>query len=258
MKKLIFITIIFNMLFFINAYEETGLASWYGPNFHGKKTASGEIFNTFNYTAAHRTLPFGTYVKVTSIENGKEVIVRINDRGPSIESRIIDLSKVAASKLGFVDQGLMNVKLSIYTPNESDSTINEPNENNSTIDENNSSVMEDIIGKSTKMKIDTTDTLSYNDDETSYNNSTEISNRYDEHIYDLQLGSFKTYHYALDLTVKINKLLNVRPIITNVNINGINMYRVIISDLSKEQVDRYLSMINRNNIEYLVKKRRNE
>lgn len=71
------------------------LASWYGPGFHGKRTASGEIYNMHNLTAAHKTLPFGSKVKVTNIENSKSVVVKINDRGPFKRGRVIDLSKKA-------------------------------------------------------------------------------------------------------------------------------------------------------------------
>jgi rare lipoprotein A len=95
----------------IFAYEQDGIASWYGPYFHGKKTANGEIFNTYSMTAAHKSLPFGSIVRVISLENGKEVIVRINDRGPFAKDRIIDLSKAAASELDLLSKGTMNVKI---------------------------------------------------------------------------------------------------------------------------------------------------
>ena len=81
--------------------SERGLASWYGPRFQGKRTASGERFDTGAMTAAHKTWPFGTKVRVKSISTGKEVVVRINDRGPFIKGRIIDLSNAAAKALGF-------------------------------------------------------------------------------------------------------------------------------------------------------------
>jgi rare lipoprotein A len=86
-------------------------ASWYGPGFHGKKTASGEIFNQNAMTAAHKTLPFGTIVRVTY--NGKSVDVRINDRGPFIKGRTIDLSKGAATVLGCIDAGVCLVDMKI-------------------------------------------------------------------------------------------------------------------------------------------------
>ena len=79
---------------------QTGAASWYGPGFHGKKTANGERFNTHDLTAAHKILPFGTQVRVTNEQTGKSVVVRINDRGPYARGRVIDLSKAAAQAVG--------------------------------------------------------------------------------------------------------------------------------------------------------------
>src|SRR5262245_3442614 len=90
---------------------ETGLASWYGRGFHGKLTASGEVFNQEKFTAAHRTLPWGSRVKVTNLANGKSVEVRINDRGPFGKGRIIDVSRAAARVLGIVGSGITTVRV---------------------------------------------------------------------------------------------------------------------------------------------------
>jgi rare lipoprotein A len=95
------------------AVAEEGLASWYGGKFHGRMTSSGEVFDSNTLTAAHRTLPFGTIVKVTNLDNGKSVQVKINDRGPFVEGRIIDLSRAAAVALGMVDSGIAHVSLQI-------------------------------------------------------------------------------------------------------------------------------------------------
>src|SRR3954463_10707083 len=84
---------------------QTGAASWYGPGFHGKRTASGERFNTNDLTAAHKTLPFGSRVRVTNERTGKSVVVRINDRGPYAHGRVIDLSKAAAEAVGISGVG---------------------------------------------------------------------------------------------------------------------------------------------------------
>lgn len=81
---------------------QRGIASWYGPNFHSKKTSNGEIYNMYADTAAHKTLPMNTMVRVDNKENGKSVIVRINDRGPFVSGRIIDLSNKAAHAIGMV------------------------------------------------------------------------------------------------------------------------------------------------------------
>ena len=79
----------------------SGLASWYGPGFHGRRTANGERFNTHALTAAHKTLPFGTRVRVVNKRNGRSVVVRINDRGPYVHGRVIDLSRATARAIGF-------------------------------------------------------------------------------------------------------------------------------------------------------------
>lgn len=92
-------------------YAAEGLASWYGPGFKGRKTASGKRFNPKLMTAAHRTLPFGTRLKVTNLANEKTVEVVVNDRGPFIKGRIIDLSQGAAKKLGFAGAGVVKVQI---------------------------------------------------------------------------------------------------------------------------------------------------
>ncbi len=94
--------------------SQTGIASFYGRDFHGKQTASGEIFNMRRCSAAHRTLPFSTLVRVTNLSNGRRLIVRINDRGPFVSGRIIDLSYGAAKRLGMLQQGITKVNLEYY------------------------------------------------------------------------------------------------------------------------------------------------
>lgn len=93
--------------------EQSGMASWYGPGFHGNRSASGEVFNQNALTAAHRTLPFGTQVRVTNLNNGQSVVVRINDRGPFSGGRIIDLSRGAANEIGMVSSGTARVRVEV-------------------------------------------------------------------------------------------------------------------------------------------------
>jgi rare lipoprotein A len=95
---------------------ETGVASWYGREFNGRPASSGEIFNMYDFTAAHRTLPFKTQVRVHDLDNGKTVDVRINDRGPFVEGRIIDLSFAAAEQMGLIGPGTAHVQLEILNP----------------------------------------------------------------------------------------------------------------------------------------------
>ncbi len=92
-------------------YTETGIASWYGPKFHGRKTSNGEIYNMYEKTAAHKTLPMNTYLLVTNLENGRHTVVRINDRGPFVRGRIIDLTKAGARTLGMLHKGTAHVRI---------------------------------------------------------------------------------------------------------------------------------------------------
>jgi rare lipoprotein A len=102
-------------------FNQRGRASWYGRDFHGKKTANGEIYNMYAMTAAHKTLPLGTYVRVRNLENNRKIEVRINDRGPFVRGRIIDLSYTAAKKLGVVGPGTADVEITaLGTPNRPD------------------------------------------------------------------------------------------------------------------------------------------
>jgi rare lipoprotein A len=93
------------------AYREEGIASWYGPDFHGRQTANGEVFDMHSITAAHPTMPIPSYARVTDLDNGRSIIVRVNDRGPYARGRIIDLSTGAANALGFYGDGLAHVRV---------------------------------------------------------------------------------------------------------------------------------------------------
>jgi len=101
------------LLSLFGPYYETGIASWYGPGFDGNLTANGEVYDMNGISAAHKTLPFGTVVRVVDLDTGRSIVVRINDRGPFIEGRIIDLSKGAAEKLGIIERGIVPVGLRI-------------------------------------------------------------------------------------------------------------------------------------------------
>ncbi|HME60189.1 MAG TPA: septal ring lytic transglycosylase RlpA family protein [Candidatus Binatia bacterium] len=102
---------------------ETGVASWYGPRFHGKLTASGEVFNQNELTAAHRTLPWGSKVKVINLTNGKSVEVRINDRGPFEKGRIIDVSRAAARALGMLKSGIAQVRIEWFSDSDTSNEL---------------------------------------------------------------------------------------------------------------------------------------
>lgn len=97
-------------------YDRKGVASWYGPNFHGKRTANGEVFNQNALTAAHPTLPLPSIVRVTNLDNGRQILVRVNDRGPFVDNRLIDLSRAAATELGYRSKGTAHVRVQYVGP----------------------------------------------------------------------------------------------------------------------------------------------
>lgn len=97
-------------------YIKKGVASWYGPGFHGRKTATGEIFNMYEMTAAHKTLPIPSYAEVTNLANNRTVVVKINDRGPYVGNRLLDLSYAAAKKLGIQGGGTGKVEIKAISP----------------------------------------------------------------------------------------------------------------------------------------------
>ncbi|MFK5954015.1 MAG: septal ring lytic transglycosylase RlpA family protein [Desulfobacterium sp.] len=101
----------YHPLLHARGFSQKGLASWYGKKFHGRKTANGETYNMYAMTAAHKTLPMNTWVQVTNLHNKKKVVLRINDRGPFVSNRIIDLSYTGAKKLGVVGPGTARVKV---------------------------------------------------------------------------------------------------------------------------------------------------
>ena len=109
----------------VQGYVEEGIASWYGPKFHGKRTSSGETYDMYKVTAAHKTLPIPCYARVTNKKNGRSIIVRINDRGPFHDNRIIDLSYTAAVQLGIVSRGTGYVEVRAIDPTTSPTAIAE-------------------------------------------------------------------------------------------------------------------------------------
>jgi rare lipoprotein A len=97
----------------VSEWVQQGPVSWYGPGFHGRRTANGETFDTHALTMAHRSLDFGSEVRVTNLENGRSVVVRVNDRGPYVRGRVADLSHAAARELGFVDDGVVKARIEL-------------------------------------------------------------------------------------------------------------------------------------------------
>ena len=103
----------------LQPFRQRGVASWYGKRYHGQKTSSGEVYDMYAMTGAHPTLPIPSYVRVTNLANGRSVVVRINDRGPFTSERVIDLSYVAAYKLGYIQAGQARVEVESIVPGRS-------------------------------------------------------------------------------------------------------------------------------------------
>jgi rare lipoprotein A len=122
MRTLLFVVLFHSVAFATFGQVQTGKASFYADKFEGSPTASGEKYKHSKLTAAHKTLPFGTKVKVTNVSNNKTVEVTINDRGPYVENRVIDLSKSAAEKLGFINQGIADVRIEVIDAGDGKST----------------------------------------------------------------------------------------------------------------------------------------
>lgn len=113
---------IYHVLDSAEGYVEVGMASWYGKKFHGRRTSSGEVYDMYQFTAAHKTLPLPSYARVTNIDTGESVIVKVNDRGPFVKNRLIDLSYAAAQKLGYQQQGTARVEVQVLASPQADGT----------------------------------------------------------------------------------------------------------------------------------------
>ena len=154
-------------------YKESGVASWYGTKFHGRLTSNGEIYNMYGMTAAHKSLPIPSYARVTNTENGRSIVVRINDRGPFHDERIIDLSYVGAMKLGYADKGTAKVIV------EAIETTPTPGPKPTTV------TSSDTVPKTPTAKVATADTGEY-----------------------IQVGAFTNRATAQQLKKKISHLVN--------------------------------------------------
>lgn len=192
-------------------YEATGTASWYGTKFHSKRTSSGEPYNLSGMTAAHKTLPLPTYVEVTNLKNNRTIIVKVNDRGPFESNRLIDLSYVAAKKLGMLGHGTAQVKIRALSPNSSPTPL---------VAENNSSAF-NIPNINThivngRIRTETTE----------------------EQIY-LQVGVFRNKQYAENLQNRLTHLLNV-PVRISAKQNS--LYHVKIGPIKDSVTSTRLSI----------------
>ncbi len=216
-------------------YDEVGIASWYGPNFHGKKTANGETFNQNAISAAHKTLPIPSIVMVTNLENNKKLEIRINDRGPFVRGRIIDLSKKSAEILGILKSGTAKVRVQ----------INEEKSRKIAMDYENYEVFVSDAGQSEKViKKDLIDNQRENTknikksnnlkkEKISKNEVFKQNNKSDNKKILIQVGAFSDIRNAKML---LEKLENFKAFIKREFINEKYFYRVRIGPISNKSI----------------------
>lgn len=196
-------------------YRERGYASWYGTKFHGRRTANGEVYDMWLMTAAHKTLPIPSYVRVTNVSNGRSVIVKVNDRGPFHSDRIIDMSYGAALKLGFVDKGVTQVDIVDVTPVAGQATAPKP-------------VATDTVPANASTMTNSTVTNSASESANSSVNS-PVNSRGDYY----QVGAFKEVANATRLQKKLSGLLSVPVYITSNDDKS--WYRVRVGPITSAQ-----------------------
>ncbi len=192
-----------------------GIASWYGPNFHAKKTSNGETYNMYAMTAAHKTLPMNTMLRVLNLENGKSAIVRVNDRGPFVDERIIDLSNKAAHKIDMVRKGTAKVSITVLGYNGKIENSDAPYEQMP----KQAIVQKKVIKKEPVVPMENFDIK-----EKVY----EVNN------YNIQVGAFSRYEGAVITKDKFSKMINFKKNvkIKKVTKNFKTLYKVLIEGFS--------------------------
>ena len=194
-------------------FVQYGQASFYADKFNGEKTASGEIFSNDKLTAAHLTLPFGSMVKVTNLKNHRSIVVRINDRGPYVEGRIIDLTKMADRMLGFTNQGTAKVKIELVTPT--------PN----------------ISVRKQETRASGSGAKSY---------YTFIARKIQPQGYGVQTGSFRELSNLMNITDKLSEKDKKRLVIQTATVNNVRVYRVIFGQYkTRKEAERERNRIKK-------------
>lgn len=202
-------------------YDEVGIASWYGPGFHGKTTANGEVFDQNKISAAHRTLPMPSVVKVTNLENGLVLEkVRINDRGPFARNRIIDLSKKAAEELGFIKNGVAKVRVEILE-DESRKYVSTDQKNNYVAE---AAEVTEISKKNLLSSSERKEKVVKKKNEENLENSILINKE-----LLIQVGAFTDHRNAKTLSEKLSEF---KAYINRVFINNKYLYRVRIGPIN--------------------------
>jgi rare lipoprotein A len=226
----------FESVSFAQTYVQYGKASFYAKKFNGRRTASGETFNNSQMTAAHRTLPFNTVVRVTNVDNNKSVEVRINDRGPKSHSRIIDLSRTAAKEIDIIKNGIGNVKVEViqlyYTAVDSDSIRKQDLIRNPPIDTN---VYYDSahLNKSGLYKVSVNDVIPAG--------------------YGIQVGSFSQYTNMMKEIDTLQSLFSYSILVQSIRVNEQLFYRVILGPFeTKAQAQEIMAEIGKKKVKGFI------
>lgn len=240
LKKKVFLSCIlfciFQSAFCLTNYKSGVTASYYAEQFHGKKTSNGETFNMYAYTCAHKSLPFNTIIRVTNLKNGKQVDVRVNDRGPFVVGREIDLSKAAAIKLGMIGSGTAKVKLEIVKmgPNTKQSTVTA---------QKSAQMMAKIEGKSSGTS------------STSASSEKPIVKREEGTFWDIQVGAFSDRTNANKRAQQLIKAGFKNVVFQTVKSTGV--VRVVIKEINAKDVPKIEKQLrDKGFTEYTVKKRK--
>ena len=215
--------------------EFTGIASWYGPNFHAKKTSNGETYNMYDLTAAHKTLPMNTVVRVDNLENGKSVVVRVNDRGPFVDGRIIDLSNTAAHEIDMIKDGTARVKIKVLGYNGEIQNYNAPVQHAYKEVVKPKEVVQ-VIQPVAPIKIEETTIVNDN--------------------YNLQVGAFSKLDGAMKTKIKYENMLNNQYKVDVVKVVSNNRYlhKVLIKGFNSRNQAQMFKDLNDLNSALIIKK----
>ncbi len=226
--------------------EFDGIASWYGPNFHSKKTSNGETYNMYDMTAAHKTLPMNTVVKVDNLENGRSIIVRINDRGPFVRGRIIDLSNKAAHEIDMYRKGTAKVKITVLGYNgeieNKDAPYSELSKNESSDIEKNEKVdvLEPLEIKEDKIKDTKVPVINSNK---SIKTPVAMNNSDNKTLssgnFSIQIGAFGQESGATKVKNDYQKKFSSNKVdVKKVFVNGKTLFKVFISGFANQEKAR--------------------
>lgn len=250
MKKITFVLLIM-MIFVSNSFAyQKGYASWYGGKFQGRQTANGEIFDTYKFTAAHKNLPFNTMVEVINLANGKSTVVRINDRGPFIEGRVLDLSYAAANQIDMINEGIAKVSYKII---DSESTAS-PEKIDKIFDNKEEDHVKSVTAEVTEQV--TTEATQQFAADTVNKAVTKSIVELTPLSYKVQVGSYREKGNSDRIYMRLKKA-NIEGAVEKgtSSAGGKPIYRVVVNDVSIESlpvIESNLKKAGFNN--YLIKK----